>query len=70
MTERWPLARKYRDVFERIEEAVMDIISAGSTNQRQSENPRTIQHIPRKVVDISGGLEQGILGNANQDLEQ
>jgi hypothetical protein len=52
MTERWPLAKKYRDVFERIKEAVMDILSGGKNQERQ--------HIPRIVAGLSVGLEQPI----------
>jgi hypothetical protein len=52
MTERWPLAKKYRDVFERTKEAVMDILSAGKDQERQ--------HIPRTVAGLSVGLEQPI----------
>ena len=48
----------------------MDIIAGGNHNQTQNESQRTRQHIPRTVVDLTGGLEQRILGNANQDLEQ
>ena len=48
----------------------MDIIAGGSHSHNQNESQRTRQHIPRAVVDLTGGLEQGILGNANQDLEQ
>jgi hypothetical protein len=68
MTERWPLARKYRDVFERIKEAVMDIIAGGNHNHDQAGK----RHMSRTVVgvDLNCGLEQGFLGNANQDLEQ
>jgi hypothetical protein len=39
MTERWPSARKYRDIFEQIKSAVMDLIAEG-------------RHQPRKAVDI------------------
>jgi hypothetical protein len=60
ITERWPLARKYRDVFERIKEAVWGIMAQGEGRK----------HISRTVVDGSAGLmEQGILGNASLDLE-
>jgi len=64
MTERWPLARKYRDVFERIKESVLDILEKGTYQTRQ--------HIPGSVLgfDLTAGLEEGILGSASQDLEQ
>jgi hypothetical protein len=58
----WPLARKYRDVFERIKEVVLDIIARGKNQTRQ--------HIPRRVERQFAGLEEGILGNASQNLEQ
>jgi hypothetical protein len=39
MTERWPSARKYRDIFEQVKSSVMDLIAEG-------------RHQPRKTVDI------------------
>jgi hypothetical protein len=64
MTERWPLARKYRDVFERIKESVLDILEKGKYQTRQ--------HIPGSVLglDLTAGLEEGILGSASQDFDQ
>jgi hypothetical protein len=39
MTERWPSARKYRDIFEQVKSSVMDLIAEG-------------RHQPRKTIDI------------------
>lgn len=62
MTERWPLARKYRDVFERIKESVLEIIATGKEDGRQP--------IPQSVAGLNVSLEGGIFGTASQELEQ
>ncbi|KAI1390332.1 fungal-specific transcription factor domain-containing protein [Hypoxylon trugodes] len=46
VTERYPSARKYRDVFERIKSAIMDIIAQG-------------KHEPRNPVQIDPNVQKG-----------
>lgn len=46
MTERYPSARKYRDVFERIKSAIMSIIAQG-------------KHEPRNPVPIDPNVQKG-----------
>lgn len=64
MTERFPSARKYRDVFERIKTSVTDLIEQG-------------KHQPRKTVEVLGdkemrarfmGLDQNLTGGGRDDF--
>jgi hypothetical protein len=65
ITERWPLARKCRDVFEQVKEAGYGChCGCRPASDREA-------HISRTVLDLSGGeLEQLIMRNASQDLDQ
>lgn len=65
MTERWPSARKYRDVFEEIKTAVTDLTENG-------------MHQPRKAVEIldaqmresCASLDQDLIGGLGEGLTQ
>lgn len=47
MTERYPSARKYRDVFERIKKSITDIIAQG-------------KHEPRHPVHLDPSVQEGV----------
>lgn len=53
VTERYPSARKYRDVFERIKKTIMGLVAQG-------------KHEPRNPVDIEPPVQEGFNNFANQ----
>lgn len=65
MTERWPSARKYRDIFEQIKTAVIDLIAQG-------------RHQPLKTVDLPevdmietfASFDQDRPSNIGEDVSQ
>lgn len=53
VTERYPSARKYRDVFERIKKAILDLIAQG-------------KHEPRHPVHLEPVIQEGVTKFSNQ----
>lgn len=62
MTERWPAARKYRDVFEQIKTSVTDAIVEGN-----HQATRAVGLIDAEVTRKCRNLDQSLSGGARSD---
>jgi len=65
MTERWPVARKYRDVFERIKASVTDVIAKGN-----HQATRAAGILNEDMTERCRALDQGLPGGARTDYSQ
>jgi hypothetical protein len=65
MTERWPAARKYRDVFERIKMSVTDVIAQGN-----HQATRAAGILDAEMTERCRTLDQGLPGAARTDYTQ
>ncbi|RDW60223.1 hypothetical protein BP5796_11829 [Coleophoma crateriformis] len=65
MAERWPLARKYRDVFEHIKSLVLDIITQGKHKLHQP-----VGNMSTGIQETLAGINEGMTRSGKADLEQ
>jgi hypothetical protein len=65
MTERWPPARKYRDVFERIKTNVTDVIAQGN-----HQATRAAGFLDADMTERCRTLDQGLPAAARTDYAQ
>lgn len=65
MTERWPAARKYRDIFEQIKNIVEDVIAGES-----HEATREAGILDSKVTKSCRVLDQSLSGGARSDYSR
>ena len=73
MTERWPAARKYRDVFERLKNGVADVSSSTLTSISPSRNfnVQDSRAAGLSLIDDEiRNLNQGFTGVAREDYSQ
>jgi hypothetical protein len=65
MTERWPAARKYRDVFEQIKTSVTDVIVKGN-----HQATRAAGILDAEMTERCRALDQSLPGGARTDYSQ
>lgn len=65
MTERFPSARKYRDVFERIKKSITELIASGKHQPRHA-----VEVVDADTLNQFTGMDQGLMGNSQADLTQ
>lgn len=65
MTERWPVARKYRDVFERIQASVSDVIAQGN-----HQATRAAGILNGDMTERCRALDKGLPGGPRTDYSQ